>query len=119
MDTLGNLLALKVTPANEQDRAQVADLAAHCRGLRYYLEAGLTLAQAMKHQSKKGPASVRPVASRISDRLDQGDDLTEILPDEAVYFPPIDPTMWDAGPLLEHEDEPALRRRVYKRRGAP
>ena len=28
VDTLGNLLALKVTPANEQDRAQVADLAA-------------------------------------------------------------------------------------------
>ena len=26
VDTLGHLLALKVTPANEQDRAQVADL---------------------------------------------------------------------------------------------
>jgi transposase len=29
VDTLGCLLALKVTPANEQDRAQVADLAQH------------------------------------------------------------------------------------------
>jgi transposase len=28
VDTLGHLLALVVTPANEQDRAQVADLAA-------------------------------------------------------------------------------------------
>jgi transposase len=28
VDTMGNLLALKVTPANEQERAQVADLAA-------------------------------------------------------------------------------------------
>src|SRR5215475_9232064 len=28
VDTLGNLLALKVTPANEQERAQVAELAA-------------------------------------------------------------------------------------------
>jgi transposase len=27
VDTLGHLLALKITPANEQDRAQVADLA--------------------------------------------------------------------------------------------
>ena len=27
MDTLGHLLALKVTPANEQDRAQVGELA--------------------------------------------------------------------------------------------
>src|SRR5262249_58442807 len=26
VDTMGNLLALKVTPANEQERAQVADL---------------------------------------------------------------------------------------------
>ena len=28
VDTLGHLLALKVTPANEQERAQVADLVA-------------------------------------------------------------------------------------------
>jgi dihydrofolate reductase len=35
---------------------------------------------------------------------------------DAVYFPPIDPTMWDAGPLLPHEDEPALKRRIYSRR---
>ena len=27
VDTLGHLLALHVTPANEQDRAQVAELA--------------------------------------------------------------------------------------------
>jgi dihydrofolate reductase len=36
----------------------------------------------------------------------------------AVYFPPIDPTLWDEGPLLPHEDEPSLQRRVYTRRSA-
>lgn len=33
VDTLGNLLALKVTAANEQDRAQVADVAARVQGV--------------------------------------------------------------------------------------
>jgi len=36
----------------------------------------------------------------------------------AVFFPPIDPSMWDAGPLIEHEDEPTLQRRIYTRRRA-
>jgi dihydrofolate reductase len=35
---------------------------------------------------------------------------------EAVRFPPIDETEWDAGPLVDHEDEPALKRRVYTRK---
>jgi dihydrofolate reductase len=34
----------------------------------------------------------------------------------AILFPPIDPAQWEAGPLLPHEDEPALERRVYTRR---
>jgi dihydrofolate reductase len=34
----------------------------------------------------------------------------------AVMFPPIDPLEWDAGPLLPHEDEPTLQRRVYTRK---
>ena len=34
----------------------------------------------------------------------------------AVLFPPIDEGVWEAGPLLPHEDEPALTRREYHRR---
>lgn len=34
----------------------------------------------------------------------------------AVKFPLIDQNRWEAGPLLQHEDEPALRRRVYTRK---
>ena len=35
---------------------------------------------------------------------------------DAVRFPAIDPAIWEAGPLVQHEDEPALTRRVYTRR---
>jgi dihydrofolate reductase len=45
----------------------------------------------------------------VPDRVDHPD---------AVRFPAIDESMWDAGPLVDHEDEPALKRRVYTRKGA-
>jgi dihydrofolate reductase len=35
---------------------------------------------------------------------------------DAVRAPPIDPALFDAGPLLVHEDDPRLMRRVYTRR---
>jgi dihydrofolate reductase len=35
---------------------------------------------------------------------------------EAIRFPPIDETLWEPGPLVAHEDEPALKRRIYTRR---
>jgi dihydrofolate reductase len=34
----------------------------------------------------------------------------------AVRFPAIDPALWEAGPLVTHEDEPALTRRLFTRR---
>jgi dihydrofolate reductase len=34
----------------------------------------------------------------------------------AVRFPPIDEAVFEPGPLLVHEDEPGLTRRVYRRR---
>jgi dihydrofolate reductase len=34
----------------------------------------------------------------------------------AVRFPEIDPARWEAGPLVPHEDEAGLTRRVYTRR---
>jgi dihydrofolate reductase len=33
----------------------------------------------------------------------------------AVRFPPIDTTVFEPGPIIEHEDEPGLTRRVYRR----
>ncbi|HXN32075.1 MAG TPA: dihydrofolate reductase [Polyangiaceae bacterium] len=43
----------------------------------------------------------------VPDYVDGGD---------AVYAPPIDESVFEPGPVVEHEDEPALRRRVYRRR---
>jgi hypothetical protein len=33
----------------------------------------------------------------------------------AVFFPSIDLHIWEAGPLLPHEDEPSLTRREFRR----
>jgi dihydrofolate reductase len=35
---------------------------------------------------------------------------------DAVFFPPIDTAVWSSGPLLAHEDEAALTRRIFTRR---
>ncbi len=35
---------------------------------------------------------------------------------DAVYAPPIDESVFAPGPIEVHEDEPALRRRTYRRR---
>src|SRR5262249_14229998 len=64
-------------------------LAGLCRNLRHMLESGLTLSRAMRQQAKKGPPAVRTVAARMATRLEQGDDLQTILPEEADHFPPI------------------------------
>jgi type II secretory pathway component PulF len=64
-------------------------LAGLCRNIRHMMESGLTLAKAMRQQAKKGPPAVRDVAARMATRLEQGDDLQTILPEEADHFPPI------------------------------
>jgi dihydrofolate reductase len=37
---------------------------------------------------------------------------------DAVHAPSIDETVFEPGPVVSHEDEPALKRRVYTRRRA-
>ena len=60
MDTLGNLLALKVTAANEQDRAQVAEVAAKVQEVTggsvqiAYVDQGYTGAEAAKQAQGVG-----------------------------------------------------------------
>ena len=36
---------------------------------------------------------------------------------DAVKFPAIDPEVFEAGPIVKHEDEAGLTRRIYTRRG--
>jgi dihydrofolate reductase len=66
-----------------------------------------------------GGARIYRDAMPLSDFIDVVYVPDHIVDPSAVHFPPIDPTMWDEGPLLLHEDEPALKRRIYtRRRGA-
>lgn len=71
------------------NRLPLASLIEHCRAMRHMLESGLTLAQAMKHQAKSGPAAVKPVAKRLADELEEGSDLQDALQGEKQYFPPL------------------------------
>lgn len=70
-------------------RLSLTSLIPFCRGLRYQMEAGLTLAQAMKHQGKKAAVSVRPVATRIAEKLAEGDSFRNALKEERDRFPPL------------------------------
>lgn len=71
------------------NRLPLPALIEHCRALRHMLDAGLTLPQAMKHQAKSGPAAIKPIARRLSDRMAEGDSLLDALEDERQYFPPL------------------------------
>ena len=63
-----------------------------------------------------GGARIYRDAMSLSDSMDIVYVPDHVVDPDAVYFPPIDEAAWEAGPLLEHEDEPALRRRVYTRK---
>ena len=66
-----------------------------------------------------GGANIYREAMPLSDFIDVVYVPDHIDDPSAVRFPPIDPNMWDEGPLLPHEDEPALVRRLYTRRREP
>lgn len=58
-----------------------------CRVLRHNLGAGLTLRHVFRQQAERGPRPVRPVASRISEELEQGESLEVALKRERAAFP--------------------------------
>jgi dihydrofolate reductase len=62
-----------------------------------------------------GGARLYEEAMAYADCIDMVYVPDHVVGPEAVYFPAIDPTIWEAGPLLPHEDEPALTRREYRR----
>jgi dihydrofolate reductase len=63
-----------------------------------------------------GGARIYEEAMRHADVIDVTYVPDHVEAEGAVRFPPIDPAAWEPGPLLPHEDEPALTRRVYTRR---
>jgi type II secretory pathway component PulF len=70
-------------------RLPLSSLIELCRVLRHYLGAGLMLRDVFRKQAEKGDANVRPVAQRISQALERGEDLEKALKQESNVFPPL------------------------------
>lgn len=65
-----------------------------------------------------GGARIYEAAMRYADRIDVTYVPDRIDAPNAVHAPTIDERIFAAGPIVAHEDEPALTRRVYVRRPA-
>jgi type II secretory pathway component PulF len=70
-------------------RLPLSSLITLCHTLRHNLAAGLSLQRVFRQQAEKGPPLVRPIAGRISAKIDKGDDLESALQAEEAYFPPL------------------------------
>jgi type IV pilus assembly protein PilC len=70
-------------------RLPLTDLINLCHTLRHNLAAGLTLRRVFQQQADRGPTLVRPIARRIGEKLEHGDDLESALQREEQYFPPL------------------------------
>ncbi len=65
-----------------------------------------------------GGAQIYAEAMKYADVIDVTYVPDHVAAPEALYAPPIDETLFEPGPLLAHEDEAQLTRRVYVRRRA-
>jgi dihydrofolate reductase len=63
-----------------------------------------------------GGARIYEEAMRYADRIDVTYVPDHVEHPDAVKFPVIDSAQWEAGPLLVHEDDPALKRREFVRK---
>ncbi len=70
-------------------RLPLGSLIPLCHTLRHNLGAGLTLRDVFRQQAKRGPTAVQPIAARISEKLEKGQDLESALRAEEPYFPPL------------------------------
>jgi type IV pilus assembly protein PilC len=67
----------------------LASLIEFCRALRHNLGAGLSLRDVFRQQARQGSRAIRPVAERIRQVIEQGDDLETALKQESKAFPPL------------------------------
>jgi dihydrofolate reductase len=65
-----------------------------------------------------GGAGIYEEALRYSDEIDLTYVPEHVDHPDAVKFPKIPEADWEPGPLIDHEDEPGLTRRIFKRRRA-
>src|SRR5262245_7180776 len=60
-----------------------------CRALKHGLDVGLSPLKIFSQQARTGPSELRPVASRVAERLETGASLEESFKLEAAKFPPM------------------------------
>ncbi len=88
------------------------------------VEAVASLSEGLERAAKSGGDVWLIGGRRIYEEGVRYADLIDVtyVPDHvtdprAVRIPPVDEAIFQPGPLLPHEDEPGLTRRVYRRRG--
>ena len=80
-------------------------LAQFCRMVRHGLAAGISLVDVFRQQAMRGPASMKPIIARISERLDQGDSLEESLEEVGQELPVLFKSMAVVGEQTGHMPE--------------
>jgi type II secretory pathway component PulF len=70
-------------------RLPLRSLIGLCRDLRHNLEAGIMLRDVFRQQARRGGPGLRPVAERIKDSLESGENLHSALEQEGNAFPPL------------------------------
>jgi dihydrofolate reductase len=92
-------------------------------GVDHYADIATALAKVGEHEGNGevwfiGGARIYEDAMRYCDVIDLTYVPEHVTDPEAVKFPAIDQTVWEAGELLTHEEEPLLKRRIFRRRVA-
>jgi type IV pilus assembly protein PilC len=75
-----------------------------CRVMRHNLSAGLTLHHAFRQQAERGSSAVRPLARRVLEAIERGEDLSQALEHEAG-IPPLLRAMVKVGEQTGHVPE--------------
>jgi type IV pilus assembly protein PilC len=70
-------------------RLPLASLIELCRVLRHYLSSGLSLVDVFRQQSRRGSPQMRAICQRVSQSLEEGNDLEKALKPERSAFPPV------------------------------
>jgi type II secretory pathway component PulF len=103
-------------------RISLRSLVALCQALRVGHGAGLSLVDVFRQQALRGPSDARPALRRISERLDKGDSLEDVLKTDGSAFPPLFVSMVAVGeqtgnlPDIFHELERYYREQLTLRR---
>jgi type IV pilus assembly protein PilC len=76
-----------------------------CRVMRHNLSAGLTLHHAFRQQAERGAAAVRPLAQRVLEAIERGEDLAQALEHEQGNVPALLLAMVKVGEHTGHVPE--------------